>query len=315
MLYVSTRNTADTYTAHRALHEGRTSDGGFYAPFHLPVFTDAELSDMKAQSTGDTIAQILNLFFGLHLNGWDVECVIGRQPFKLITMNHRLVIAEVWRNPEGSFRYLIRNLYSLMCGGKNNTAEPTGWAYIAIEIALLIGLYGAMDAVPDQGFDVAVTSGDFADVVAVLYAGNMGLPVNLTVCACHENSVVWDLLNRGEFSTNVPATTTDLTDLECYIFVTMGANEVRRYLDACQRRGTYFVDEMQLENLNKRLFAAVVSTSRVDSVAANMYRINHFYIDPQTAFAYGGLQDYRSRSGISNTTLLVAKERPNQEKE
>ena len=34
MLYVSTRNTRETYTAYRVLHETYAPDGGHFAPFY-----------------------------------------------------------------------------------------------------------------------------------------------------------------------------------------------------------------------------------------------------------------------------------------
>ena len=321
MLYVSTRNVTDTYTAYHALHEERAPDGGHYVPFHIPVFSDDELSEMKTQSAGDVIARLLNLLFGLHLSGWDVEYAIGRQPFRLETTSQRFAVAELWRNPQGTYQYLTRNLYSLMTGG--NSRVPSGWAEIAIKIAVLFCVYAAMDTVPEQGFDVAVTTGDFSDIVAIEYAAAMGLPVNMTLCACNENSAVWDFINRGEFNTNATIVKTDLPQLdisqpvylECFILKRLGADEVQRYLDACRRKATYYIDETQLEMLNKGLFAAVVSSNRVETIASSMYRMNQYIIDPYTAVAYGGLQDYRARTGVSNMTLIPAKQKPNRVKE
>ena len=101
MLYVSTRNPADTYTAYRALHENATPDGGQSVPFHLSTFTHEELFALKGQSFSAIVAQMLNLFFGLNLNSWDVESAIGRTPAKLESVGQRLKIAELWHNPEG----------------------------------------------------------------------------------------------------------------------------------------------------------------------------------------------------------------------
>ena len=50
MLYVSTRNTAATYTAHRAIHETRTPDGGVYVPFLVPVFSAEQLLEMRQKN-------------------------------------------------------------------------------------------------------------------------------------------------------------------------------------------------------------------------------------------------------------------------
>ena len=66
MLYVSTRNTVDVYTAYRALQESVTPDGGYFVPFRLSMFSDQELSAFQQQMPCESIANILNHFFGLH---------------------------------------------------------------------------------------------------------------------------------------------------------------------------------------------------------------------------------------------------------
>ena len=311
MLYVSTRNTTDTYTAYRALHEDLAPDDGFYVPFHLPVFSDNEIAALRKQSCCETVTQLLNLFFGLRLQAWDVECAIGRNPFQLIPMQHKLTVAEGWHNPGNSFNYLLSHLYRLCTAEKSDGKLPVGWARIGIEIALLFGLYGTMEFAP-QGFDISVTADDFAEVAAISYAKDMGLPVHLIVCACNENDVLWDLVNRGECS--VASVKTDAEHynyLEVVLFKCLGADAAMEYIAACAFNTPYRIDEALQNVLASRIYAAVVSNDRIGSVAANMYRTNAFRIDGETAFAYGGLQDFRAASGISADTVIVAKERPN----
>lgn len=46
MLYISTRNKSDSYTAHRALHEDRTPDGGLFMPMQVPSFDKQQIVAM-----------------------------------------------------------------------------------------------------------------------------------------------------------------------------------------------------------------------------------------------------------------------------
>ncbi len=314
MLYVSTRNTTDTYTAHHAIYESSAPDGGFYVPFHLPVFTEEELAAFKTQTCSETVAQLLNLLFGLHLSGWDVECKISRTPIKLETMQHKLLIAECWRNPDASFEYLTKCLYSLMTDNKSLGKSPAGWVRIGIEIALLFSLYSILEDMPQKP-DIAVTAGDFADLTAISYAKQMGLPVNMTVCSCSENCTFWDLVNRGEFAANT-LESADMQDyLECYLYSCFGADEVQRYLNAAERKANYYIDEQKQIHLNANVFTAVVSRNREDVVASNMFRTNGYSLDSDSALAFGGLQDYRSSTGINMHTLIISKKRPARAKE
>ena len=309
MLYVSTRNSADTFTAYRALHEEYAADGGFYAPFHLRAFSEEELSVFKSQPFAETVAEMLNLFFGLRLTGADVEFTIGRTPVRTQHLNYNLIMAELWRNPAGAFDYILQKLYSLITA-KNEIKLPNGWTRIAIEIAVLFGIYGILDNDKAQRFDVAVSTDDFADITAVLYAKDMGLPVNKIICACNDGSGAWDLVNRGEIATAVKA-----PYLEYLLFRAFGAGETARHLDACTRNVTYYVSEEQPEVLANELFAAVVGTNRIDTITGSMLTTNQYHIDPMTAVAFGGLQDYRAHSGVSANTLILAKDRPLKAKE
>lgn len=309
MLYLSTRNTTDCYTAYRALNEAQTPDGGLYVPFRLHQFSDEELLAFRSKTPCEVIARILNLFFGVNLSGWDVECVVGRSPVKPEKVNQRLLFAEFWRNPDGSLRYLINNLYRRM----NAKNQASGWAYIAIEVALLFGLYAAAETIPAHGLDAAVETGNFSDITAIEYAKQMGLPINIIVCATNENSAVWDLFTKGELNTG--AVPTQPKYLECFLFARLGKDAVLQYLDASDRKHIYRVDEEQLRTLSDNVFCSVVSANRVDSIISGMYRANGYAIDPITAVAYGSLQDYRANTGLNRDTLILAKHRPALEKE
>lgn len=307
MLYVSTRNPADTYTAYRALHEDAAPDGGQYVPFHLPTFTREELTAFRGQPFSATMAQILNLFFGCNLSSWDVESVIGKAPVKLEPVGQRLIFAELWHNPEGDCKHIFNCLYKLMTQLDN---ASVGWALVAIKIALLFAVCSSADQ-PLNNFDIAVNADDFSDITAVCYCEEMGLPVNLLICACNENSFVWDLINKGEFSSAIYAP----QYFECFLYKYFDARQVQMYLQAHQSKSVYSIDEACQQLLSDGLFAAVVSDSRADTVIASMRSSNQYLLDTCSALAYGALQDYRACMGVSNNTLILSNQRPVKVKE
>ncbi len=305
MLYVSTRNTTDIYTAYRALHETNTPDGGNFVPFRLPML---DQSMLRKQTGCETVAQILNLFFGLRLRAWDVECAIGRSSVKLANLGQKVFVAEAWRNPVASYDYLYDSLCNLMFDGKKKTTD--GWPRIAVEIALLLGMYSDMEYT-SGGFDFAVNAGDFADLTAVTYAKTMGMPVNRIICACDSNAAVWDFVNRGEFT----ASETQPKYMENFIYLRLGAEETHRYMTACENKRVYSIDETLLQSLNSDLFAAVVSENRVESVVSGIYQTNQYAVDRDSALSYGALQDYRAQTGVNANTVILAKKRGDRTKE
>jgi len=305
MLYVTTRNKVDAYTSHNALCNSRSPDGGMYVPFQLPMLSEKEISGLKDKGFGQCVADILNLFFSARLEALDVDFCVGRSPVKLVPMSHKIVIAETWHNPDWDFARMVRNLTSRIRSVEAGGEAPSDWAWIVIRIAVLFGLFGEMlrnqhlDC--GQQFDVAVTAGDFATPMAAWYARQMGLPIGTIVCGCGESGTVWDLLHHGELHTGeeVPP------DLERLIFGTLGREETQRFCQICDRRGIYTPDEEHLEKLRCGMFAAVVSRKRMDSVIHSVYRTNTYLLGPDSAIAYGGLQDYRAGSGETRPALIL----------
>ena len=318
MLYVSTRNPADHHTAYRAIHEFRAPDGGFFVPFRLPVLAREEVIALRSKSLTDVIAKILNMLFGLRLNGWDVECAIGRNPFKVETVGQRNYCVEAWRNPEGCWEYLIKNLYRLIAKNEQTSVMPEGWAYIAIQVALLFGIYSAVETLPASGFDIAVPTGDLSDILAISYAKDMGLPINMTLCTCNENSSVWEFINKGTFNPGATTISTAIPELdislpsymECFVFKVLGVQETMRYLSCCDSKTVYAIDTEQVETLRNNYYASVVSAERADALQSSLRKTSQYSVDICAALSYGGLQNYRANTGLSKDTFLLAKRRP-----
>ncbi len=311
MLYVTTRDDRDAYTSHRAMCENLGPDGGRYVPFSLPVFTAEEIAALQDKSFSQCVADILNTFFSSRLTGWDVDFCIGRNSVRLQQMNHRIVIAELWRNLEGEYDYIVRNLVKVIFG--QMPAVTSDWMLIAVRIAFLFGIYAEMrrtNAIAEDAlFDVSVLSGDFSEPMAVYYAKKMGLPIGCIICTCTDNGAVWDLLHRGTFS---PVGTTENLQLgvERLILDIFGSEEVKRFAECCKNGLSYTLEEEQLPLLNAGFFSTVAGDNRSSSTMNSIYRTSGYIADPETALCFAGLQDYRSRTGESQITLLLAQQSP-----
>lgn len=322
MLYITTRNKVDSHTAYHTLSKDRNSDGGAFVPFQIPKLSEEELYAFKEKSFGQCVADILNLFFPARLDGWDVDFCIGRNPVKLVSMSHKIIVAETWHNPDHDFARLVRNLSGRMRGIEDTTGTPSNWAWIAVRIAVLFGLFGELDRngiiEPEQRIDISVAAGDFSSPMAVWYARAMGLPIGTIICSCDENSMVWDLFHHGELRTdtapmamNTPAADSGVpADLERLIFATLGVEEVCRYRSACDNGKVYTLDADKLSRLRQGMFAAVVSQKRMESVINSVYKTRTYLLGPCSALAYGGLQDYRAGTGETRGALILTERSP-----
>jgi len=303
MLYVSTRDYRNTYTAHRTLFEQCASDGGMFAPFRLPEFTREEIQQMKTQSFGSNVALILNLFFNAHLTSWDVEFCCGRCPVDLISLPRKLLIAELWHNTASTYAHIERALYEKLCGG-SAPDQITPWAKIAIRTAVFFAVYAICSSMKNfDELDFAVDDLDFTALLAVWYARRIGLPVGMIICGSYDNGVSWDLLHRGELNT---ASCNRNIGMEQLIHATLGQDETCRFVDTCRNRRTYLVDEQRLTELNNGIFVAVTSADRIENIITNFNQSNNYMLDHSAAVGYGALQDYRACEGESRATMVFS---------
>lgn len=304
MLYVTTREKHDAHTAPWTLRSDTGSDGGLYLPFKMPVIDTAQL---KEKSFGQTVADVLNLFFSTGMTGWDVEFSVGRYPVKLASAGQKVTVAELWRNLDGSYEKLEKNLAARICGCSAMDVTVTSWLRIAVRIAVLTAVFGELQRQDvTENVDISVPAGDCNLAMAVWYGRKMGLPIANIIFCCKDNDPLWDLLHVGEMRTSAaPA-----SELERLIHATLGVDEVHRFVGICGRGGVYALAPHMARSLKEGIFAAVVSDERTGGAIPNIYGTSGYIAGSETAMAYSGLMDYRAKTGERRIALLLADSNP-----
>ncbi len=306
MLYITTRDDKDAYTAYRALHENAAPDGGAYIPFRMPMFSSDEIAQFAAGTFGETVATILNRFFSCRLSGWDVDFCIGRNVIQLETMSHRMVVAELWHNPEGTYSHICSSLFNRLCGTAAN--EPTEWFILAAHIAVLFGIYSEMcrSEIITAGdkLDITATADDIPVPLAALYARQMGLPIGTIIFTSEDTSDLWDMIHLGELNTSIKSK--NAVNYERLICATLGSAGVAALRDAMLTQKTFRVESELLSSFNDGLFCSVTGKERSTQNVNSIYRSNSYILDPKAALSVGGLQDYRAKTGESKLTLVLS---------
>lgn len=320
VLYVTTRNNTEVYTAQRALMESRGPDGGAYLPFHSPRFTPEEIAGLEELPFNQCAADLLNRMFGTKLTGWDIDFCVGRYPVRLVELGHRIVMGESWHNPEWNYDRMARRLAGLL--RKEETAAADGWVEIAVRICVLFGIYGEMlrsgRIRAGEPVDISVVSGEFSGPMSAWYARAWGLPVGNIICCCNENSEIWNLICHGQLRTDSVSVATstpeaDVTlpaQLERLIHACGGSEEVLRYLDACRRGGMYVPSDWVLPKLREGLFVSVISSHRIERTIPGVYATHRCLLSPYSALAYAGLLDYRAKKGRLRHSVVLAERSP-----
>lgn len=321
MLYVTTRSNRDAYTPQRILGEGRGNDGGLYIPMHMPAFSPEQIETFGDMHFSQCVAELLNLQFNTKLTPWDVDLAVGRYPVRLKKLSQRIVIGELWHNTQWIFMGMVKQLAEQIC--KAPVSDIMGdWTQIGVRIAVIFGIYGELKraglADAARPFDVSVVSGDFSGAMSAWYARKWGLPIGNIICACNENSDIWNLFSHGQLRTDGVAKKTVTPDadvmlpesLERLVCAVGGFPEVEKYL-YCVRRGlTYYVDDAILQELRRGIYITVISQPRIQNTIPNVYGTSGYVLSPYDALAYAGLMDYRSRTGESRCALILSEKSP-----
>ena len=308
MLYVTTRSSRDAFTAARTLRDAPPG-GGQYVPFRLTPLPQGQIDSLMEQGFAKCCAEILNLFFSTKLTSMDVDFCVGKNLCKTHVMNHRIAVAELWHNQQRDFEWVVTRLFARLQDSVSAFQSPGEWVQLSVRIAALFGAFSELhrSAVlePGQTIDIAVDADDFSQAIAAWYARYMGLPVGKILFACSAFTGFWDLLNYGQMrADHVPA------GLERLICLTLGYDEAARFAQVDASGRPYTLRPDQTELLRKGLFAAVVGPQRIGSIIASVYRTNDYLLEPSSALAYGGIQDFRAQSGEVRPTLILAERNP-----
>ena len=307
MLYISTKNIVDSFTAFKVLHSAKAPDGGMYLPMQLPVQDDISLAAFEQMSFGEAVATIMNIFYGTKLSGWDVDFAVGRQAFDLASMGTKISVAESWHNPAGTHAYFEDRLYKLATGEKYSTSNPNAWFGVSVDIAILFAAYGKYCQQGTYEFDIAVQSGNLQQLLAIRYAQKMGLPIRKIILGCVEHDGLWDFLSYGDFTASKKMRN---ICFEALLWLEFSYAESVAYSDATLKISTYRLSPLRLEQFRKDMFASVVGERRTKRMVESTLQSNGFRLETDTARAFCALQDYRAKTGENRTTLLIARSLP-----
>lgn len=322
MLYVTTRGKNDVYTPARTFQMDCGTDGGFFVPFRMPYFDPKQAMELADKKPSQNIADFLNTLFAVNVTAWDVETALGRDVFHVKSLGQRMVVSEFWHNRGGRFKKSIHDLCRRIYPECDLVGEPAEWLQLGVRIAVMLGLMGELlqngSVSYDLPINVAVSSGDFSQFMAVWYARDMGLPIKDIIIGCNENGGVWDLITRGCIDTGASLIHTNTPDadyvvppaLERLIHGACGQESTSNYIWCRTEKDRYRPDEEEWDCLRKGIYASVTSQSRLDMLIPNVYRSHGYLMDLYTALAYGALADHRSRSGDGTVTLLLSENSP-----
>ena len=205
-----------------------------------------------------------------------------------------------------------------------SSANSINWGRILPQLVYYISAYcdllnlGRIQMGDEVNY--CVPTGNFGNILACWYAGQMGLPVGKLICASNSNNVLTDFLATGTYDKNRPFHTTmspsmDIlvsSNLERLLFALSGQNdqEVAGYMAQLNQTGRYTVSDQIKARLAQDFCGGFCDEEKTSQVITKVWQEHHYLIDPHTAVAYQVMEDYRQATGDDRQTVFVSTASP-----
>jgi threonine synthase len=163
--------------------------------------------------------------------------------------------------------------------------------------------------------NICVPTGNFGNILAAYYAGEMGIPVNRFICASNKNRVLTDFFDTGVYSTkrefyltNSPSMDILISsNLERLLYHLAGndGREISRLMESLEKEQVYRVSPKIREGL-KKFWGGTATVEETNATIGAMYREEKYLIDTHTAVGYKVYRDYVEATGDDTPTLIAS---------
>lgn len=163
--------------------------------------------------------------------------------------------------------------------------------------------------------NICVPTGNFGNILAAYYAGEMGIPVNRFICASNKNRVLTDFFDTGIYSTkrefyltNSPSMDILISsNLERLLYHLAGndGNEICSLMESLEREQQYEVSPKIRQGM-KKFWGGTATVEETNATIGEMYREEKYLIDTHTAVGYKVYRDYVEATGDETPTLIAS---------
>ncbi len=204
------------------------------------------------------------------------------------------------------------------------SANSINWGRLVTQIAYYWSAY--LDLVKrekiewDTKLNFAVPTGNFGNILAAWYAREMGLPVNMLICASNRNNVLSDFLRTGSYSikrqlfkTNTPSMDILISsNLERLLFEMSGqdAGFIRNMMKDLTLNGEYFIGHNLRKSIQSVFVGGFADDKGVIRTILQTYDDTDHVVDPHTAVAFNVYSRYRRRARDYSPVVYVATASP-----
>ncbi len=204
-----------------------------------------------------------------------------------------------------------------------SSANSINWGRVLPQIVYYVSAY--CDLVHDgkltlgDKLNICVPTGNFGNILAAYYAGEMGVPVGKLICASNSNNVLTEFLTTGVYDRNRTFYTTTSPSMDILISsnlerllyaVEQDSDAVRGYMEQLNTCGKYEVSDKVKAWIAERFCAGFCDDAQTAKVIERVYREHNYLIDTHTAVAFDVMEQYRRNTGDESAALVVSTASP-----
>lgn len=209
-------------------------------------------------------------------------------------------------------------------GLKLSSANSINWGRLVPQIVYYVSAYadlinqGTVQA--GQKVNFVVPTGNFGNILAAYYAGQMGVPINRLICASNANNVLTEFIRSGIYDRNRPFEKTispsmDIlisSNLERLLFETTGhdAARVAGWMDQLKNYGRYEVDQAAREAIQQIFWADCCNDQQTLATISSTWETKRYLLDTHTAVAVHVYDNYRQATDDDTTTIIASTASP-----
>jgi threonine synthase len=203
-----------------------------------------------------------------------------------------------------------------------SSANSINWGRLMPQIAYYVSAYA--DLVTNgkikhgDKINIAVPTGNFGNILAAYYAKEMGLPVNMLICASNINNILTDFIKTGIYDLNREFYTTaspsmDIlisSNLERLVFHLGGEKSVDKLYNDLTTKGKYEVSTDVKTKLKQEFYGGFADDSGMCRAICNAWEKYGYVMDTHTAVGMSVYADYAGKTGDTTYTLLASTASP-----
>ncbi|WP_108832225.1 threonine synthase [Aedoeadaptatus coli] len=164
-----------------------------------------------------------------------------------------------------------------------------------------------------DAIDICVPTGNFGNILAAMYAKEMGMPVGRFICASNKNHVLTDFITTGVYDRNrdfykTTSPSMDIlvaSNIERYLHLVLKKDyKVREKMESLNATGRF---EIPMDVINRSKLVGYWSTdAEGEARIREVFDRFGYVMDPHTAVAYDGAKKH----GSANHVLVMATASP-----